>query len=165
MKSIRFAVVILVMQTALAAFAASDAQKSFDQLKTLAGSWEGKNSRGEPLRVTFRQTSGGSALMSEIVGHGDDMVSMFNLDGPGRLLMTHYCAAGNQPRMVATTSPDGKTFTFNFLDASNLLSEQPGHMQSLVVTIVDSDHHTEDWDFLAKDGKSQHEHFDLQRQK
>jgi hypothetical protein len=91
---------------------------------------------------------------------------MFNLDGPDRLLMTHYCAAGNQPRMVGTMSPDGKTLTFNFLDATNLVSEQPGHMQSLLVTIIDSDHHTEDWAFLARDGKLQHhEHFDLQRQK
>jgi hypothetical protein len=166
MKSRFFAVYTLMILTAVAAFAASDAQKSFDQLTTLAGSWEGKNSMGEPLQVSYRLTGGGSALMSEIAGHGDNMITMFNLDGPSRLLMTHYCSAGNQPRMVGTMSPDGKTLTFNFLDATNLISEQKGHMQSLVVTMIDPDHHTEDWNFLASDGKLQHhEHFDLQRQK
>ena len=40
MKSLRFMLsVFCVLSTA--AFAQSDAQKSFDQLKTLAGSWEG----------------------------------------------------------------------------------------------------------------------------
>jgi hypothetical protein len=166
MKSLRFAVYTLMILTAVAAFAASDAQKSFDQLKTLAGSWEGKNSQGEPLQVSYQLTGGGSAVMSEIVAHGQNMVTMFNLDGPSRLLMTHYCSAGNQPRMVGTVSPDGKTVTFNFLDATNLTSGQKGHMQSLVVTVIDSDHHTEDWNFLGNDGKLQHhEHFDLQRQK
>jgi hypothetical protein len=44
-------------------------------------------------------TAGGSALMSEINGHGEDMISMIHFDGPNRLLLTHYCTAGNQPRM------------------------------------------------------------------
>ena len=38
--------------------------------------------------------------MSEIKGK-EDMISMFNLDGD-RVVLTHYCAAGNQPRMVAS---------------------------------------------------------------
>ena len=46
--------------------------------------------------------------MSEIDGH-DDMISMLHLDAD-RLLMTHYCGAGNQPRMQAEASSDGKTF-------------------------------------------------------
>lgn len=114
--------------------------------------------------MSFRVTSAGSALMSEIHGE-EDMVTMFHMDGD-RLLMTHYCGTGNQPRMVGTMSPDGKTVTFNFLDATNVLSSQPGHMERLVVTMIDPDHHTEDWSFLAQDGKMQHhQHFDLQRAK
>ena len=55
--------------------------------------------QGQPLEVTFRMTAGGSALMSEIHGHGpENMITMFHMDGD-RLLMTHYCGAGNQPRM------------------------------------------------------------------
>ena len=45
--------------------------------RALTGTWEGKNSQGKPLKVTFRDTAGGSALMSEIVGEGhEDMISM-----------------------------------------------------------------------------------------
>jgi hypothetical protein len=164
MKSLRVAVSILVLLTATFCLAQTTAQKSFDQLKSLTGSWEGKNSEGKPLRVSFRDTAGGSALMSEIMGEGhENMISMIHLDGPNRLLMTHYCGAGNQPRMTASTSPDGKTISFDFFDATNLATPDAGHMQRVVFTIVDANHHTEDWTFAAGQGKEMKEFFDLKR--
>jgi len=154
---------MLLLVTSTVAFAQLDAQKSFTQLKALAGNWEGKNSQGMPLEVTFRDTAGGSALMSEIHGHGpENMISMFHMDGPNRLMLTHYCGSGNQPRMQATVSPDGKTFSFDFVDATNLASPDAGHMQHVVFTIVDANHHTEDWTFLDH-GKQMKEFFDLHR--
>jgi len=163
MKTLRYTLAISLALFATAAFAASDAQASFEKLKSLQGSWTGKDSEGRPVNISNQVISGGSALLSEI--KGEEMVSLFHMDGD-RLLVTHYCAVGNQPRMVATMSPDGKTFTFNFVDATNVLSTQPGHMQRLVVTMLDANHHTEEWDFVAKDGSMQHhELFDLQRAK
>jgi hypothetical protein len=151
-----------IVLTATAAFAQSGAQRSFDQLKSLAGSWEGKNSMGQPLQVSYRMTAGGSALMGEIVGHGETMISMINFDGPNRLLLTHYCAVGNQPRMQASASPDGKTITFNFLDATNLDSPQSGHMDHVVIAMLGPDHHTKEWNFIDH-GKEIKEFFDLTR--
>jgi hypothetical protein len=163
MKSLRLAVSVLLLLTASAALAQSGAQKSFDQLKSLTGNWEGKNSQGMPMQVTFRDTAGGSALMSEIHGHGpESMISIFHLDGPNRLILTHYCGVGNQPRMQATASPDGKIFTFDFVDATNLATPDAGHMQRVVFTIIDANHHTEDWTF-ADHGKDMKELFDLHR--
>ena len=161
--SVRIAFAALAILISAAAFGQSDAQKSFTQLKSLSGTWQGKNSQGMPLEVTFRDTADGSALMSEIQGHGrENMISMIHLDGPNRLMITHYCSAGNQPRMQATVSPDGKTFTFDFVDATNLATPDAGHMQRVVFTIVDADHHTEDWTFTDH-GKQMKEFFDLRR--
>jgi hypothetical protein len=163
MKSLRLTLSLLLLITASAALAQSVAQKSFGQLKSLAGSWEGKNAQGHALQVTFQDTAGGSALMSEIHGHGpEDMISMFHLDGPNRLILTHYCGSGNQPRMQATASPDGKTITFDFFDATNLATPDAGHMQRVVFTVIDANHHTEDWTF-ADHGKEMKEFFDLHR--
>src|SRR6202166_5334219 len=163
MKSPRIALSLLFL-AATTAFAQSGAQKSYDQLKALSGNWEGKDAQGKPLSVSFRSTAGDSALMSEIHGTApENMISMFHLDGPNRLLLTHYCSAGNQPRMVASASPDGKTITFNFLDATNLATPDAGHMQRVVFTIVDANHHTEDWTFNAGQGKEMKELFDLHR--
>jgi hypothetical protein len=157
---VRLALSFLLL-AASAAFAQTAAQKSFDQLKSLAGSWEGKNSQGQLLTVTFRSTGGGSALMSEIEGH-EDMISMIHLDGPDRLMLTHYCSAGNQPRMLAAASPDGKTITFDFLDVTNLATPGAGHMQHVTFTIIAPNHHTELWTFNDH-GEEMTELFDLQR--
>ncbi len=159
-QSTRIAAVIVVALAATAALAQSDAQKSFNQLKSLSGSWEGKALNGQPLVVSFRETAGGSALMSEIQG-GHSMISMINLDGPDKLLMTHYCAAGNQPRMQASFSPDGKTITFTFFDGTNI-APGAGHMQTMVLTMLDENHHTEDWTFVDH-GKEMKQFFDLHR--
>ena len=162
MKPVRIAVALLFALATSAAFAASAAQQSFEELKTLNGTWEGKEANGNVVQVDYRVTSGGSALMSEIKGK-EDMISMFNLDGD-RLLLTHYCAAGNQPRMVASTSPDGKTITFDFLDATNLATPDAGRMTRMVLSMPDANHHTEEW-IYSDHGKEMKKSFDLWRKK
>ena len=162
MKSLRISFSIVWMLLAPLALAQTSAQKAFASLKTLDGMWAGKDPSGENVKVSYRSTSNGSALMSEIMGK-EDMITMFHLDGD-RLLMTHYCGVGNQPRMRATASPDGKTITFNFLDATNLASPDAGHMHRMVLNLIDANHHTEEWTFLDH-GKEKKETLDLQRQK
>jgi hypothetical protein len=178
MKS-RLALSVLFVLVAATAFAQSDAQKSFDKLKTLAGSWEAHVTTIPPLpdmgdgaqaEVTMRVTSRGNALVHEMKGAGtpddatkyDHPVTMLYLD-EGRLLLTHYCDAGNRPRMAARSSADGKTVEFDFLDVAGNL--QYGHMQHAVFTIIDASHHTEDWTFMMPGDKPVHAHMDLQRTK
>ncbi len=177
MKS-RIALSVAFVLVAAAAFAAdaaatqSDAQKSFNNLKTLAGSWEGRvttiplqaDIEGKPMQVTLRVTSMGNALMHEATGAGrpDDPITMLYLDND-RLLLTHYCDAGNRPRMVGTLSPDGKRVEFEFLDVAG--GTQYGHMHHAVFTFVDANHHTEDWTYMEPGDKKVRAHFDLQRTK
>ena len=155
--------IIAILALAAASVAQTDAQKAFNAIKNMPGTWEGKMPDGHDVQVSFKVVSGGSAVMSEILGKGpEDMISMFHLDGPNRLLLTHYCGAGNQPRMAASVSPDGKTLTFNYVDATNLATPDAGHMQRMVLTLVDDNHHTEEWTF-ADHGKEMKEVFDLRR--
>lgn len=164
MKRFRSAAVVAAVLCASFALADSNAAKTFDTLKALEGNWEGKNSKGQTLQVSFRMTAGGSALMSEIHGQGpENMITMFHMDGD-RLMMTHYCGAGNQPRMTATLAPDGKSVAFEFIDATNLASPDAGHMQHVVFSMPDADHHTEEWTFRDH-GKDMKEVFTLQRSK
>lgn len=163
-NSIRILQAVILATLALAAtsvLAQSDAQKAFDAIKNMPGTWEGKMSDGRAVQVNFKVTGGGSAVMSEILGK-EDMISMFHLDGPNKLLLTHYCTIGNQPRMQASISPDGRTMTFNFVDATNLDSPDAGHMQRMILTLVDDNHHTEEW-IYADHGKEIKRVFDLRR--
>ena len=173
MKTLRIAAVATALFAATAVLAGSNpatssvsnAQTSFALMKSLVGNWEGKTSMGDSVQVSYRLTAGDSALMSEIQGemggHSEDMITMIHMDG-GRLLLTHYCPMGNQPRMKASPSTDGKSVTFDFLDATNLASPDAGHMHSVTFTFVDSTHHTEEWRFLDH-GKQKVEKFDLQK--
>lgn len=157
----------------------SDAQKSFTLLKTLAGTWQGPVTTDPALhdmgdgrfsQVTLRVTSRGNAIVHEMHEPGvpddparyDHPVTMLYLDGD-RLTLTHYCDAGNRPRMAARTSPDGKTVEFDFLDVAG--STQYGHMHHAVFTIIDANRHTEDWTYMMPGDKPLRAHLDLQRTK
>lgn len=131
-----------------AAVSSPDAEKAFQKLQTLVGTWDSDDPK-EPLTVKFRVTSNGSAILSEMEAPPDNMVTMYHLDN-GRLLMTHYCAAGNQPRMVGKISPDGKTISFDFLDGTNINRDQDGHMHRFVITVADANHHSEDFIYQPK---------------
>jgi hypothetical protein len=147
----------------------SDAKAAFEKLKTLAGTWIG------PLTVTpdagsmtnmfgqltMRVTSRGNALVHEIsvAGIPDHPVTMFYVDGDA-LYATHYCDAGNRPRLEGTMSADGNKLTFEFLDLSG--SGEHGHMLRGVFTFVDENHHTEEWTFKFPNGEFTGR-FDLQR--
>lgn len=156
--------------------APSEAQKSFTELQTLAGSWQGKVTVNPPMQgmgpttmeVSMRVTSRGNALVHEMKEAGkqddpaknDHPVTMFYLDND-RLTLVHYCDAGNRPRMTARTSLDGKTVEFDFLDITG--DTKYGHMQHAVFTLVDANHHIEDWTFLLPGDKPMHARMDLVR--
>lgn len=156
--------------------APSDAQKSFEQLKNLAGTWTGSATvdppqpewNNAPLQVTLRVTSRGNALVHEMRDpttaddptKTDHPVTMLYLDGD-HLTLVHYCDAGNRPRMVARKSTDGKTTEFDFADLSG--GNDYGHMYHAVFTVIDANHHTEDWTFMMPGDKPMHAHMDLRR--
>ena len=171
MKSSRFTLFAVALALSSLAFAQSDAQKSFDQMKTLAGSWQGTltttppqpDVQGKAVQVSLRATSMGNALLHEmkVEGRPDDPITMIYLDSD-RLLLTHYCDAGNRPRMVAKPAADGKTTEFDFLDVAGGIDH--GHMHHAVFTTIDANHHTEDWTYMMGDTPVR-AHFDLQRAK
>lgn len=161
--------------------APSEAQQTFGQFKTLAGEWEGpvtvnplmpgmKDQPMKPLHVTMRVTSRGNTLVHEFQEAGtlldatkyDHPVTMFYVDGD-RLSLVHYCDAGNRPHMVARSSPDGKKVEFDFVDISG--SKQHGYMAHAVFTVVDPDHHVEEWTFMLPGDKPINARMDLTRVK
>jgi hypothetical protein len=184
MKSLRFMLSVVAMSLSTLTFAESnaqkpvtqsDAQKSFTQLKTLAGSWQGRVTvdppqpdMDKPISISLRVTSRGNAIVHDMheLGVPDDPtrydhpLTMVYLDGD-HLTLVHYCDAGNRPRMVARKSADGKTVEFDFVDLSG--STQYGHMHHAVFTAIDANHHTEDWTYMMPGDKPMHAHFDLHR--
>ncbi len=186
MKSLSFMLSVVLMSLSTMAFAQSDAQKSsvapvpseaqksFTTMKSLAGEWEGpvavpempEWSDGKLTHISLRVTSRGNVLVHEMQEAGtpldatkyDHPVTMLYVDGD-QLTLVHYCDAGNRPRMTGKMSPDGKAVEFELKDISGSTEE---HMHHSVFTIIDANHHTEDWTFMMKD-KPVHAHFDLHK--
>ena len=154
------------------------AQLAFARLATLAGNWTGQAGvvaqpgMSAPMRVSLRVTSGGSALLQEMLpqarsddpSNGDnDPITMLYVEDD-RLILLMYCDGGkNRARMAGRLSPDGKTVAFDFLDVSG--GTKYGHMHNAVFTLIDADHHTEDWTYMTPDGKPVQGHVDLVRAK
>src|SRR5712692_7954318 len=139
------AVAVLMM---LGAFAVAQSKPAtgFEQMKTLVGEWEGKTSDGRTVRASYRLASAGTALIETLNPHDEpEMVTVYTADG-NRLAVTHYCSAGNQPRMHTEpiTGP-AKEFQFSFTGATNLSKPSAGHMHALKVTLEDNDHFTQAW--------------------
>jgi hypothetical protein len=172
MKPQRFMLFAVLLSLSTVAFGQSDAQKSFDKLKTLAGSWEGHVTAvpsdpdidNKVVHASLRVTSMGNAIVHEMTGEGrpDDPITMLYMDGD-RVMLTHYCDAGNRPRMTGKMSQDGKTVEFDFLDVAG--STQYGHMDHAVFTVIDANHHTEDWTYMQPGDKPVHAHVELTRAK
>ena len=140
---------ILIATLALAGITASadeSATAAFGKLKTLAGQWEADTPQGK-AHLSYELIAGGTAVEERISSDKMPvMVTVYHLDG-GRLLLTHYCMAGNQPRMLAGPfHPDTGELEFQFLDATNLAAGA-GHMHSARMRFVDSNHLVSEWQF------------------
>jgi hypothetical protein len=143
----------------------SIAETEFDRLKGLAGDWQVtavENGKEMSAPLTFRIASGGSTLMADLApGTAHEMITMFYRDGED-LLATHYCLIGNQPRMRVVAGSDPNVISFEFKDATNLPSPAVPHMGGVKFTMVDANHHVEEWTVVAN-GQTTIRKFDCRR--
>ena len=140
-------------------------KSSFEAIKGLSGTWETKDEKGQTVvGSVFAVTAGGSAVR-EIMFPGTDheMTNMYHMDGDA-LVATHYCAAGNQPRMRCERAAGG-VYAFTFADVTNLKSADTEHMAELRLVMVDKDHLRQEWQSFKDGKKTEHVTFELTRKK
>jgi hypothetical protein len=126
---------------------AIDGTAAWSKLKTLVGHWEGDGSMGK-VSLTYELIAGGTALIErERTAKTPEMLTVYHLDGK-RLVLTHYCMAGNQPRMEARSfNPGTGDLAFDFLDATNMPSPNAGHMRNVSMKLSDDKHLSSEWRF------------------
>lgn len=108
------------------------------RMLALAGSWRlpaPETPRQTAFRVVLAPVSRGTAL-EERYGSpaGDTTRTLFHRDG-ARILATHYCAQGNQPRLawMPPAGADAAPMAFEFVDATNL--PDPGASRLVRLTL------------------------------
>lgn len=158
MRALRLCASVLALFPSLAGpetVPAVDARQVFARLAALDGRWEGRSTKGWENVLENASIAKGSAILSTSTFKDADheaMATLFYLDGE-RLLLTHYCEAGNQPTLVASSAtPDAGSVTFTFLRGSGMKSREDGHMDKVVVRFVDEAHFSSQWTWY-QDGK------------
>ena len=135
----------ILLAIAIAASQDTPAAKStatFAQMKSLVGEWKAVQD-GVPVTETYKLTANGTALMAETRSANEPaMITMITVDGD-RLVATHYCIAGNQPHMVAT-SPDDlhKGIAFTLDRVTGMKTPDDWHNTGITITLDDSNHMT-----------------------
>jgi hypothetical protein len=137
---------------------AGDAGKTnpgWEKLKTLVGEWNGVAAEYPGrAKLTYRLVSNGSTLEETMETPETTMITMYAPDSPnGRIVATHYCGSGNQPRMAAKEL-NGSSLDFQFLDATNVSAPDADLMRALEVRFQDADHFQQLW--TSREGGKDH---------
>jgi hypothetical protein len=112
----------------------ASAHSAFDQLKTLVGTWHNAERPDSPLRIRFYLTAGGTVLVESWErGSSPHSLTLYHQDG-ARLIATHYCPQGNQPRLAL--QPRRGTLQFAFVDATDLTPGE-SHLRHLGFDLSD----------------------------
>lgn len=132
-----------------------DAAATFERLKGLEGTWRSERPDGQVATSVYTVTAGGNALQESYSRQGRDdydMLTVYYLEGD-RLVLTHYCAAGNRPTMVATLDgAAGDTIAFALDGQRGLADPAEGHMHRAVFELQSADRMTQHWTFV-QDGR------------
>jgi hypothetical protein len=132
---------------------AGASQPALERMKKLAGTWVAVGEDGKPTEQVvsvIKVTAAGSAVHETLFpGQPHEMVSVYTRDGDD-LMMTHYCALGNQPRMKADPKSPANQIHFQFAGGSNLDPAKDKHMHEGTITFVDEDHI--EWKGVAWEG-------------
>ena len=115
--------------------ATASGRELFSRLGKLTGSWSGTTSSGKTHHVSYRTTAAGSVLVETwTLGAGRESMTLYALDGE-RLLATHYCPQGNQPRLAYTGTDAQGRAQFRFVDGTNLHVPGGSHQQAFWIRL------------------------------
>ena len=114
---------------------ATDTEVAWNELqRALVGTWKATTPDNRLFVLAVRLVSNGTALVETFASSasGKETLSVYHRDG-GTLMLTHYCAQGNQARLKAVTATRERV-VFAFLDATNVAGEQDV-MQQLTLAL------------------------------
>ncbi|MET0985455.1 MAG: hypothetical protein ABW034_08620 [Steroidobacteraceae bacterium] len=144
-----------------------DAASAMEYFRTLSGEWintsaaaanmgeayekgqesvygkEGRPKAGSGAHVgntSFRTVAAGSTVeQTYLAGSPYEMALMYHMDGPDKLLLTHFCAAKNVPVLqFAKTGTPGE-IKFDFAGGTNLNPAVDVHAHAATFKIIDKD--------------------------
>jgi hypothetical protein len=143
--------VVLAAGAAAAPAPAPDGKAALERLKALAGEWQGHMTTedGPPVALRYEVGSGGTVVKETLFpGSKHEMLSVYHVVG-GELVLTHYCAMGNQPRMKMSPASTASDLVFDFDGGTNFDPAKDPHVHSGKITLVAPDRLYAEWHHFA----------------
>jgi len=113
--------------------AVNSSETAFQTFKSLQGKWAIQSGgKTQPIEMTYEVDSKGSIVTEQF---GKEL-SVIYRDGQS-LLMTHFCNAGNAPRLRLRDSSQPRVMEFEAFDVTNLKSADAAHVERIIYKIVD----------------------------
>lgn len=165
-KQSRTVTVALALISLVGAFAFANnaaAPSPLAPIKALAGKWKvvTDDPNAPAAYIEFKVTSGGGSVLETMFpGMPHEMVNVYTVDGDD-VLVTHYCAGQNAPRMKMTRNENG-SMLFEFVDGANVKPDRP-FMGKLELKVVSDDEIQENWTSLVGEKEAGHAAFTLKR--
>jgi hypothetical protein len=125
---------LLLTQAASTAIADSDA--AFEAFKSLKGRWAIQSGGKTITTVMTYDVGSKDSIVTEQFGKE---LTVIYRDGQD-LRMTHFCNAGNQPRLTLKQSRSPGLYEFEMFDITNLRSPNEPHVQKIIYRVVDDKH-------------------------
>ncbi|MGE3512705.1 MAG: hypothetical protein AB7N65_27910 [Vicinamibacterales bacterium] len=117
-----------------------DAASAMAILQSTAGEWKDTSSNydiGGP--VTVKTKAAGSAVFFNYEqGKPTEMETVFHMDGEGKLMLTHYCAAQNAPVLQFQKSDKPGELKFVFVGGTNFDPKVDHHFHDQVLQVIDA---------------------------
>jgi hypothetical protein len=129
-----------------------DGKAAFEKLKGLAGTWSGPIGKADGPKGTIRYDviSAGSVVMEVLFpGEPHEMRSLYSVD-KGELILTHYCSAGNQPRMrMSKSASTSNKIVFDFDGGTGFDASKDVHIHSGEITFLPDGRLEANWNAWA----------------
>jgi hypothetical protein len=151
MRKLTFGLLILILAVATTLPSRADgvsANAAFEELKGLAGTWSGgmdsEGAEAEAEAATddkavheIAVSAAGTVVMETMApGTQYEMINMYHLDGDD-LVLTHYCAGGNQPTMkLDRAASTADKLVFEFTGGTNLDPAKDPHIHSAEIRLL-----------------------------
>lgn len=120
------------------------ADQAFQSLKSLVGEWQGRAESGRTILVSYRLTANDTVLVETwTMSPTRQSMTVYHMDGE-RLIATHYCPIGNQPRLQYRPELSTGRLEFSFRDATNLPDPNAAHQHAFWVRIDSGESFTRD---------------------
>ncbi|HKB15521.1 MAG TPA: hypothetical protein VKF62_05615 [Planctomycetota bacterium] len=137
-----------------------------DRIKALAGDWVRVGEDGKPTErivSSYKVTAAGTAVVETMLpGSNHEMVTVYHMDGEN-LMLTHYCAQGNQPRMKAKPGGPADRLEFSCAGGTNMKSEDDAHMHAVTIVFLGPDRLRSEWQYFDKGKNVETAKFDVAR--